>query len=213
MPIPSLLDTLRWLLPNRWGFTLAYLRGMTPWDTDVTPPELVEIIEGTDALQPGYALDLGCGTGTNVLYLARRGWHATGIDFAAPAIAHAQQKLRAIEPVAGSARFLRGDVTRLDALPIGGPYTLLFDLGCFHNLKPAERRRYAAGISHHAARDARYLLYASGLRRRGKRRVGVTPDEVHSLFGGVWTVERIEHGTDTGRGWSSAWYWLRKIGD
>lgn len=212
MPRTSLVDSLRWLLPDRWGFTLAYLRGTTPWDTGVSPPELVEAIEGEDALPQGRALDLGCGTGTNVLYLARHGWHVTGIDFAAPAIGRAQEKLRMAGNLAGSAHFLRGDVTRLDTLPLTGPYTLFLDLGCFHNLEPDDRRRYVSGISRHAAPGALCLLYAFGPRPRGKRMVGVTPDEVRIYFGDTWKVERIEQGTDTGRGWSSAWYWLRNVG-
>ncbi len=211
-PTPSLLDTLRRLLPDRWGFTLAYLRGTTPWDTGISPPELVAAIEGAGALPPGRALDLGCGTGTNVLYLARHGWHATGIDFAAPAIARAQQKLHSAGDLAGSARFLRGDVTKLDTLPLDGPYTLFLDLGCFHNLDPEDRIRYVSGISHLAAPDALCLLYAFGPRPRGKRMVGVTPDEVRAYFGDTWRVDHVEQGTDTGRGWSSAWYWLRKTG-
>lgn len=211
MSTHSLVDILRRLLPDRWGFTLAYLRGITPWDTGVSPPELVEVIEGNSALPPGHALDLGCGTGTNVLYLARHGWLATGIDFAAPAIASAQQKLRNARDLAGSARFLCGDVTRLDALPLDGPYTLFLDLGCFHNLEPDDRRRYVSGISSLAAPGALCLLYAFGPRLRGRHRVGVTPDEVRLHFGDAWRVERVEQGTDTGRGWSSAWYWLRKV--
>ncbi|MGZ6376887.1 MAG: hypothetical protein ACXWPI_19475, partial [Ktedonobacterales bacterium] len=64
---------------------------------------------------------------------------------------------------------------------------------------------------HHAAPDALYLLYAFGPRIRKKRRVGATPDEVRTYFGDHWAVERIEQGADSGRGWPSAWYWLRKI--
>ncbi|HEX8032419.1 MAG TPA: class I SAM-dependent methyltransferase [Ktedonobacterales bacterium] len=212
LPISSPLDALRSLLPERWSFTLAYLRGLTPWDTGVSPPELVEVVEGDAALPPGRALDLGCGTGTNALYLARHGWHATGIDFAAPAISRAQEKLRTTQDLTGSAHFLRGDVTRLDALALDGPYTLLLDLGCFHNLEPADRTRYASGITHYAAADALYLLYAFGPRIRKKRRVGATPDEVRTCFRDHWAVERIEQGADTGHGWPSAWYWLRKMG-
>lgn len=212
MLVSSPLDALRMLLPERWSFTLAYLRGLTPWDTGVTPPELIEVVEGEAVLTPGRSLDLGCGTGTNALYLARHGWHATGIDFAAPAIARAQEKLRLAGDLSGSAHFLRGDVTRLDAYPLDGPYTLLLDLGCFHNLETTERSRYAFGITHHAAPGALYLLYAFGPRIRKKRRIGVTPDEVRTCFGGAWTVEHIEQGADTGRGWPSAWYWLRKVG-
>lgn len=207
----SPLDALRWLLPERWSFTLAYLRGLTPWDTGISPPELVHAIEGVGALPPGHALDLGCGTGTNALYLARHGWHVTGIDFAAPAIARAQEKRRTAGDLAGSAHFLRGDVTRLAALPLDGPYTLLLDLGCFHNLEPDDRTRYVSGITHLAAPGALYLLYAFGPRIRKKRRIGVTPDEVRIDFGDTWTVERIEQGADTGRGWPSTWYWLRKV--
>lgn len=37
-------------------------------------------------LRPGRALDLGCGTGTNAMMLARHGWSVLGIDWSARAI-------------------------------------------------------------------------------------------------------------------------------
>ena len=58
----------------------AYRSGRNQWDTGVTPPGVVEEVS---AMGPGRALDLGCGTGTNVLWLARRGWIATGVDASA----------------------------------------------------------------------------------------------------------------------------------
>ena len=44
-----------------------------------------------DPLPPGRSLDLGCGEGGDVLHLARRGWHALGVDISTHAIARARQ--------------------------------------------------------------------------------------------------------------------------
>ena len=40
---------------------------------------------------PGRALDLGCGTGTDSIYLAQQGWHVTGIDMVPEALAIARR--------------------------------------------------------------------------------------------------------------------------
>ena len=77
------------ILPNRWKFHWRYWRRQTPWDTQVTPPEVMEFIARTP---PGKALDLGCGTGTNAIALARHGWRVTGVDFIPKAILAARGK-------------------------------------------------------------------------------------------------------------------------
>ncbi|MFQ6101503.1 MAG: class I SAM-dependent methyltransferase [Anaerolineae bacterium] len=66
-----------------WLFDLQYLLGRSPWDTGVTPPEVVELIASGD-FPPGRALDLGCGTGTNGITLARHGWEVVGYVPVAP---------------------------------------------------------------------------------------------------------------------------------
>ncbi|HEU5439272.1 MAG TPA: methyltransferase domain-containing protein [Ktedonobacterales bacterium] len=199
------LDTLR----RRMSFTLSYLRGQARWDTGISPPELVETIEGPHAAPPGRALDLGCGTGTNALYLARHGWHATGVDFAGPAIARAKAKAAAAATLPGSVRFLRGDVTALETLDLGAPFDLLFDVGCLHGLPPADRARYAAGLSRVAAPQALFLLYTFSPRVVHGRTVGMTQDEVRALLAADFTVERVLGGTF--HDLPSAWFWLRRL--
>jgi methyltransferase family protein len=198
------------VLPRRWDFTLAYLRGRTPWDSGISPPELVEAVEGPSALPPGHALDIGCGTGTNGLYLARHGWHVTGLDFAAPAITAACAKAAHAGPLAGSVRFLRADVTRSAELDLGPRCSLLLDLGCLHGIPLAGRAGYVAGITRHAAPRALFLLYAFQTRPRGSRALGLSADEVRALFAPAFEIERLVEGSDR-RGVGSAWYWLRRV--
>src|SRR5436190_14344952 len=44
-----------------------------------SPPHPL-IVEAANSLPPGRALDLGCGTGHNALWLAQQGWSVTAID-------------------------------------------------------------------------------------------------------------------------------------
>ena len=63
---------------RRRMFVQRYDAQDVPWDTGITPPEIVRVVQ---ELAPGSALNLGCGTGTNVRYLLEHGWQADGIDF------------------------------------------------------------------------------------------------------------------------------------
>ncbi|MGO8948228.1 MAG: class I SAM-dependent methyltransferase [Ktedonobacterales bacterium] len=200
------------LRPERWSFSLAYWRGRTPWDSGVVPPELQEIVEGRNGLPPGHALDIGCGTGTNSLYLARHGWQVVGIDFAGPAIKRANQKRRTAGILAGSVSFRQGDASQPESFQLGHDCSLFFDLGCLHTIPPARRSGYAAGIASHAEPAALFLLYGFAPRWLRGKVIGITTDEVLELFTPAFEIERIVPGKDTTRGVVSAWYWLRYRG-
>lgn len=187
-----------------WLFELQYLLGQTPWDTDVTPPEVVELVEG-GTRPPGRALDLGCGTGTNTIYLARRGWEAVGVDFSALAIRWAWRKARR----AGvHCRFYRADVTDLSFLQT--PFDLALDVGCLHSVPAEGWERYAAGLAQLVRPGGLYVLYAFTHRPGQSTPRGVTPAEVRRLFAAAFAVERQEGGDDP-TGPQSAWYWLRRL--
>jgi SAM-dependent methyltransferase len=181
------------------------------WDTGISPPELVRTVEGNgpERMPAGRALDLGCGTGTNILYLAQHGWQVTGIDFAAPAVARARRKLAREGRSASGIHVLRGDVTHLERLRLPRAFTLLFDLGCFHGIDPAGRARYAAGITQLSAPGATLLLYAFAPSALAGGAIGITGDALAATFAPAWTVERVETGQGP-NGRASAWYWLRR---
>ena len=190
-------------------FKLAYLVGFKPWDTGVPPPELVEAVEGPQALEPGRALDVGCGTGTNSVYLAQHGWDVTGVDFVVKPLKVARRRAvdSAIKP-----RFVRGDVTRLPDLQLGGGYELVLDLGCFHSIPEGRRDAYAGGVSSEAAPGATFLLF--GFLSTSRRVVGppgLREDEIESRFAGDWNVVWTRK-SDAGRMGTAAWYRLRRRG-
>ena len=184
---------------RRLSYAFAYGTGRTPWDTGVTPPEVVELIEGSGALPTGRALDLGCGTGTNVAYLARHGWTAVGVDASVRAI---EAATRATGDVSG-ASVLLGDVTRLDDLPIEGPFDLVLDIGCFHSIARSRRDGYAEGVAARSRVGATLFVFAF----RGPGLVGVTPREMRDRFAPAFEpVGRILGTSPPG----AAWYRLRR---
>jgi SAM-dependent methyltransferase len=189
---------------RNWPFDLRYLLGRPPWDTKVTPPEVVELVEG-EGLAPGWALDLGCGTGTNCIYLARHGWEVVGVDFSVLAICRARRKARR----AGvDCQFYRGDATDLSFLV--DPFDLVLDIGCLHSLPLEDWERYAAEVARLVRPGGLYLLYAFTPRPDHSTTRGVAPEEVRSLFVPAFAVEREERGEDPS-GPRSAWYWLRRL--
>ena len=189
-------------------WNLVYRFGKTPWDTGITPPELRAVVE-SGQVPPGRALDLGCGTGTNVIYLARHGLEVVGVDISSRAIAQARRKIEHAR-LQGRAHVVTGDVTRLEGLPIAGPFDLALDMGCFHNLGVPGRERYIAGLSGRIKPGGLYLLYAFGPRVQWGRGMGLEPREAKQLFSSAFELLHIEHGLDR-RGIGSAWYTFQKL--
>ena len=162
-------------------YRLLYGLRIKPWDREGPVPELVAAAGG---LTPARALDLGCGTGAQSVFLARQGWDVTAVDAVPRALAVARRRAEA----AGVAvDFRRGDVTKLEALGIGD-VALAFDRGCFHGLTDSQRAAYARGVAA-VTRPCAVLLLMSFRppTARGLPR-GATPDEMRRCFGAPWRI-------------------------
>jgi cyclopropane fatty-acyl-phospholipid synthase-like methyltransferase len=181
-------------------FESRYLFGNAPWDTGLTPPE---VLAWLDHRTPGRALDLGCGTGTNALTLARLGWQVTAVDFSWLAVRAARRKARR----AGfSIDIRRADVSRLAG--IVGPFDFALDIGCFHSLAPAARASYARRLSELLRPGAVFMLFSFLFHPPG--RAWPTQPEIEAAFGRSFALRHLEKGTDGER--PSAYFTWERLG-
>lgn len=184
---------------RRLSFHYWYFR-QPPWDTGVSPPELIDFIENHP---PGRAIDMGCGTGTNVITLARAGWQVTGVDFAPRAIQLARQK---IQGNSIRAELSVNDATKLRG--IFGPFDFALDLGCFHGISEEGRRKYLDELTRILAPNGFWLLYAfltPGTPRCGHGLDEAEIDQISARF----SLRSRRDGFDK-RERSSAWFLFQK---
>ena len=159
--------------------------GTPPWDIGRPQPAIVRLAE-TGQIS-GSVLDLGCGTGENILFLAARGFVAVGIDGAPTAIKKARAK--------ATARGLSVRFEIADALDLSLPETFdtAIDSGLFHVFSDEERPRFRASLARVVRPGGTYFLMCFSEREPGDwgpRRV--TQAEIRSLFRDRWRINAIE---------------------
>jgi SAM-dependent methyltransferase len=182
---------------SRWFYDVTYRVTRPGWDTGLTPPEVVALVEQRGHC--GRALDLGCGTGTNSIYLAQHGYDVVGVDFSTKAIQQAREK-------AGQAGvkvdFRIGDVTRLDFL--SAPFDVMIDVGCFHGLDAEGQARYLQHVARLTRSGGTLLMYAFD-RPAFLGRYGLTPEAAQRIFAPHFAMTDVKHG-DHRHNRSTTWY-------
>jgi SAM-dependent methyltransferase len=180
-------------------FNIAYLQKPV-WDTGISPPELLDFIANHN---PGRALDLGCGTGTNAITLAKHGWDVTGVDFVKRAINLARQNA---QQYGVSVNLHVDDVTRLNS--VTGRFDLVLDMGCFHSLPPTTRQAYILKIDQLLADSGTFLLYLFMKSSPDGSGPGATDADIYFITQNLNLVSRKD-GNERGER-PSAWLALQK---
>ncbi|GAB3566499.1 hypothetical protein GCM10027445_13460 [Amycolatopsis endophytica] len=180
---------------------LRLLDGMVPPGTAGVADESVDkpdenlaawISQGV--VEPGRALDLGCGPGRNARYLASLGFEVDAVDASPVVIERARER-------AGDARvwFHCGNVFELT---LRGGYDLVYDSGFFHHLAPHRRPSYLELLQRALMPGGHFGLVCFGsggaalsdadVYRVGDLGAGLayTEDSLREIFGGLAEVEQ-----------------------
>jgi len=123
-----------------------------PWAHQNPDFNLVDTINNLP-IKPCKALELGCGTGTDAIWLAEKGFDVTAVDVSDVAIGMAMKNARDKD--------INCNFQTLDFwknFPENGSYDFIFDRGYFHSYKTPKKRTFIAKrVAESLSKDGRWL--------------------------------------------------------
>ncbi|QGJ70542.1 Class I SAM-dependent methyltransferase [Planctomycetales bacterium 10988] len=164
-----------------------YTSGDTPWDSGKVSSELERVLQ-SGAIPAGRALEFGCGTGTNALYLTEAGFQTTGIDLSENAI---QLALKKAKEAGKTVEFRKGDVCNFEMS--GEPYDFLFDRGCYHCVRTEDLAGYLKTLRSVSKPGTYFLLLAGNAEEPYEEGPPVvSEEELLTELGGLFTFLELE---------------------
>jgi SAM-dependent methyltransferase len=160
--------------------------GRPAWDTGRPSSNLKRVLEQKN-LQPCRALELGCGTGVNAVYLAKQGFEVTAIDIAPTALKLAKDRAT---KAGVEVEWIQGDVLVPPPLE---DFDLIFDRGCYHGVRRQGPSRYVEVVKKLCRPGGRVLILAGNANESGERYGPPRVDE-HELikdFAAAFDLEEL----------------------
>jgi SAM-dependent methyltransferase len=133
-------------------FNPRYISGDLPWDIKRPDFNLKNIVK-SHPIKPSKALDIGCGTGDNTIWLAKEGFEAFGIDLSSKAIEMAKERAADVG--------VDADFRTMDFLTeqlTANSFGFVFDRGCFHTFdEKVDRKKFAENVNALLGKDGLWL--------------------------------------------------------
>jgi len=133
-------------------FKQRYETGDRPWDIGKPDFNLIQTVT-TTPIKPCKALEIGCGTGDNSIWLYQQSFHVVDIDASEVAIEKVKEKASKAN---AKCAFLVSDIltSRVEAAPFG----FVFDRGCFHTMdSDKERKCFGENVNRHLEENGLWL--------------------------------------------------------
>ncbi len=156
-----------------------------PWESGQPSPTLIRAVQQGQIR--GRVLDVGCGAGTQAVWMAEQGLEAVGVDVSETAIALARA-LAAGRDV--QAEFRLADATRLPFATAS--FDAVFDRGTYHH-QAEHKLAYASQIARVLKPGGQYLLLAFSSKMRWPKSVSLT--EVHQQFERLFSLDELDEET------------------
>jgi SAM-dependent methyltransferase len=176
----------------KWFYNFLYSKTRAPWDLGPRK-ELVDVVE-SGRVQPCRAIDLGCGTASNAIFLAQRGFEVTGADYSPAAIALCRERGAA----AGVAvEWIEDDLTHLRH--VNGQFDFLVDWGVYDDLSWKDRRAYRRNVLPLTQAASQFFIYVHQWPWRWWERLlyrllgsgPMRPGEIEADFGPHFHIEKL----------------------
>jgi methyl halide transferase len=172
--------------PRNWDE--RYATKDTPWDSGQPSAELQRVLE-EHHIRPADALELGCGTGTNAVFLAQRGFRVTALDISPLAIEKATTKAQS----AGvSVHFMTADL--LSPPDLGRRFSFIFDRGVYHCVREEGLDKFLQTLATFTSPGSLYLVLAGNANDPAPPDKGpprVRADQLCAELGGLFDLVQL----------------------
>jgi cyclopropane fatty-acyl-phospholipid synthase-like methyltransferase len=168
------------------------------------PPDLVRV-ERCGSIHGPRVLDIGCSSGENAIFLARKGYAVTAIDYSPSAIVEARRRVKKAN--------VTTDFSVADALSLSctqPQYDTIIDFGLYHSFHNEDTARYISSLKSLVRTGGRVILqcFSENAPKEplGPRLVEKTEVETVFSISGGREVQRIEPAHfQTRKGSTPAW--------
>jgi len=170
--------------PSEWD--QRYRDQDLPWDSGIRSRELAKVLQ-EQHLEPCRAIELGCGSGTNAIFLAQQGFTVTGVDCAPTALATARERAA---DAGVTVEFHEVDLCRFDA--DFEPFDFLFDRGCYHCARQIELDGFLATIARLSRSGSLYLTLTGNANDESDEHIPkVREEEFRTELGELFDFEML----------------------